>query len=75
MNLMTISRKKSFMNGNIIIVGDFNIEWLTLNGSEGRQFCNILETFGFVQNICTETRQSHNLPDDILVLKWSVIGP
>ena len=32
------------MNGNIVIVGDFNIDWLNTNGSERKQFCNILET-------------------------------
>ena len=49
------------MNGNIVIVGYFNIDWLNTNGSERKQFCNILETFGFVQNICTETHGSHHL--------------
>ena len=43
------------MNGNIVIVGDFNIDWLNTNGSERKRIYNILETFGFVQNICTET--------------------
>ena len=47
--------KLSCMNGNIVIVGDFNIDWLNTNGSERKRFYNILETFGFVQNICTET--------------------
>ena len=42
------------MNGNIVIVGDFNTDRLNTNGSERKRFCNILETFGFVQNICTE---------------------
>ena len=37
------------MNGNIVIVGDFKINWLNTNGSERKQFCNILETFGFVK--------------------------
>ena len=36
--------KLSCMNGNIVIVGDFNIDWLNTNGSERTQFCNILET-------------------------------
>ena len=40
--------KLSCMDGNIVIVGDFNIDWLNTNGSERKQFCNILETFGFV---------------------------
>ena len=39
--------KLSCMNGNIGIVGDFNIDWLYTNGSVRKQFCNILETFGF----------------------------
>ena len=55
--------KLSCMNGNIVIVGDFNIDWLNTNGSERKQVCNILETFGFVQNICTETHRSHHLLD------------
>ena len=36
--------KLSCMNGNIVIVGDFNIDWLNTNGSECKQFCDILET-------------------------------
>ena len=47
--------KLSCMNGNIVIVGEFNIDWLNTNGSERKQFCNILESFEFVQNICTMT--------------------
>ena len=43
--------KLSSLNGNIVIVDDFNIDWLNTNGSECKQFCNILETLGFVQNI------------------------
>ena len=27
-------KKLSCMNGNIVIVGDFNIDWLNTNGSE-----------------------------------------
>ena len=53
----------SCMNGNIVIVGDFNIDWLNTNGFERKRFYNILETFGFVQNICTETHRSHHLLD------------
>ena len=61
--------KLSCMNGNIVIVGNFNIDWLITNGSERKQFCNILETFGFVQNICTETHRSHHLLDYIITRK------
>ena len=57
------------MTGNIVIVSDFNIDWLNTNVSERKQFCNILETFGFVQNICTETHRSHHLLDYIITRK------
>ena len=58
--------KLSCMNGNIVIVGDFNIDWLNTNGSERKRFYNIVETFGF-QNICTETHRSRHLLDSIVV--------
>ena len=61
--------KLSCMNGSIVIVGDFNIDWLNTNGSERKRFYNILETFGFVQNICTETHRSHHLLDHIITRK------
>ena len=61
--------KLSCMNGNIVIVGDCNIDWLNTNGSERKRFYNILETFGFVQNICTETHRSHHLLDYIITRK------
>ena len=32
--------KLSCMNGNIVIVGDFNINWLNTNGSERKRFYN-----------------------------------
>ena len=54
---------------NIVIVGNFNIDWLNTNGSERKQFCNILETFGFVRNVCTETHRRHNLLDYIITRK------
>ena len=57
------------MNCNIVIVGDINIEWLNTNGSEHKRFYNILETFGFVQNVCTETHRSHHLLDYITTRK------
>ena len=57
------------MSGKIVIVGDFNIDWLNKNGSERKRFYNILETFGFVQNICTETHRSHHLLDYIITRK------
>ena len=61
--------KLSYMNGNSVIVGDFNIDWLNTNGSKRKQFCNNLETFVFVQNICTETHRNHHLLDYIITRK------
>ena len=52
-----------------MMITDFNIDWLNTNGSEHKQFCNILETFRFVQNICTETHRSHHLLDYIITRK------
>ena len=55
------------MKSNILTVGDFNIDWLYTNGSERKQFCNLLETFGFAQSLCTETTWSSDvLNPDIL---------
>ena len=61
--------KLSCINSNIVMVGDFNIDWLNTNGSEREQFCNILETFGFVQTVCAETHRSHHLLDYIITRK------
>ena len=33
--------KLSCMNGNIVIVGDLNIDWLNTNGYERKQFGHI----------------------------------
>ena len=46
-----------------------NIDWLNTNESERKRFYNILKTFGFVQNICTETHRSHHLLDYIITRK------
>ena len=61
--------KLSCMNSIIVIVGDFNIDWLNTNGSERERFYNILETFRFVLNICTETHRIHHLLDYIITRK------
>ena len=59
----------------VITVGSITIRlsviyhWLDTNGSERKQFCNILETLKFVQNICTETHRSHHLLDFIITRK------
>ena len=61
--------KLSCMNGNSDIVGDFNIDWLNTNRSERKRLNNILDTFAFVQNICTETHRSHHLLEYIITRK------
>ena len=48
---------------------DLYIDWLNTNGSERKQFSNNLDTFGFAQNICTETHRSHHLLDYIITRK------
>ena len=53
----------------IVIVGDFNIDWLNTNGSEGKRLYNIFKTFGFVQNICTEKHWRHHLLGYIITRK------
>ena len=53
--------KLSCLRGNLIIVGDFNINWLDTSDSERRNLFNILETFGLVQRIELPTYQNGNL--------------
>ena len=56
------------MNGNIVIVGDFNIDWLNINGSERKQFCNILETFGSHHLLdYSITRKDCNIKSDFTI--------
>ena len=42
--------KLSCASGHIMIVGDFNINYLDPSGCEYKRFVNILDTFDFVQN-------------------------
>ena len=58
--------KLSCLRGNLIIVGDFNINWLDTSDSERRNLFNILETFGLVQSIELPTYQNGNLLDYII---------
>ena len=57
------------MNGNIVIVGYLNINWLNTNGSERKRFCNILETFGFVNKYALKHTLVHLLLDYIITRK------
>ena len=58
--------KLSCLRGNLIIVGDFNINWLDTSDSERRNLFNILETFGLIQRIELPTYQNGNLLDYII---------
>ena len=61
--------KLSCMNGNIVIVGDFNIDWLKTNRSERKQFCNIL-TLNWFKIYIQKHPQSHHLLDYIITRKY-----
>ena len=58
--------KVSCRRSNLIIVRDFNINWLDTSDSERRNLFNILETFGLVQCIELLTYQNGNLLDYII---------
>ena len=58
-----------------VIVDDFYIDCLNTNGSEQRQFCNLLESFGFVQNVSIESYGSYNLLHYIIIRKdWNIMS-
>ena len=61
----------------IMIVGDFNINYLDLSGCEYKRFVNILDTFDFVQNIELPTHSSGHLLDYVITTKNSScqLGP
>ena len=61
LNFSDYLEKLSCLRGNLIIVGDFNINWLDTSDSERRNLFNILETFGLVQRIELPTYQNGNL--------------
>ena len=58
--------KLSCLRRNLIIVGDFNINWLENNDSERRNLFHILETFELVQRIDFPTYQNGHLLDYLL---------
>ena len=65
--------KLSCLCGNLIIVRDFNINWLDNSDNERRNLFNILETFGLVQHIELPTYQNGNLLDYIITRQSSDI--
>ena len=58
--------KLSCLNCRLIIVGDFNINWLDNNDSEHKQFYILFQTFGLVQCIDMPTYQNGHLLDYII---------
>ena len=63
--------KLSCLRGNLLIVGDFNINWLENNDSERRNLFHILETFGLVQRIDYPTYQNGHLLDYVITRRDS----
>ena len=61
----------SCLRGNLIIVGDVNINWLENNDSERRNLFHILETFGLVQRIDFPTYQNGHLLDYVITRRDS----
>ena len=55
--------KLSCLRGNLILVEDFNINWLDNSDSDRRNLFNILESFGLIQHIELPTYQIGNLLD------------
>ena len=66
LNFLDYLEKLSYLRGNLIIVGDFNINWLDTSDSERRNLFNILETLGLVQRTELPTCQNGNLLDYII---------
>jgi len=58
--------KLSAENGKLIIVGDFNINWLNKSNQERKQLKDILDSFGLVQHINEPTHQNGHLLDYII---------
>ena len=72
--LVVIYRMPPSKKNNLIIVGDFNINWLDTSDSERRNLFNILETSGLVQRIELPTYQNGNIFDYIITRQSSDIA-
>ena len=58
--------KLSCASGVVVIVGDFNINYLDKSDPECKQFINVLNTFNFIQNIELPTHSSGHLLDYVI---------
>ena len=63
--------KLSCLNCKLIIVGDFNINWLDTIDSERKQCHALLQTFGLAQRINMPTYQNGHLLDYIITRECS----
>ena len=63
--------KLSCASGKVIILGDFNINYLDTSGFAYKRFVDILETFDCVQHIDKPTHNSGHLLDYIITRKDS----
>ena len=58
--------KLSCASGNVLIVGDFNIDFLDSSDYEYNRFINILNTFDFTQHVNMPTHNSGHLLDYVI---------
>ena len=67
--------KMSCASGNVLIVGDFNIDFMDSSAYEYNKFINILDTFDFIQHIDMPTHSSGHLLDYIITRKDNSFYP
>ena len=63
----------SCASGNVLIVGDFNIDFMDSSAYEYNKFINIFDTFDFIQNINMPTHSSSHLLDHIITRKDNIV--
>ena len=65
-------KKLSCASGNVLIVGDFNIDFLDSSDYEYNRFINILNTFNFAQHVNMPTHNSGHLLDYVITRKDNI---
>ena len=61
--------KLSCASGNVLIVGDFNIDFFYISDYEYNKFINILDTFDFPEHVNMPTQNSGHLLDYVTTRK------
>ena len=61
--------KLSCASGNVLIVGDFNIDFFYISDYEYNKFINILDTFDFILHVEMPTHNSGHLLDYLITRK------